>query len=135
MEGLMPQAQKSIVSINEPYQRAARKTLGDLSKASVRELIELYYACEAADERWGALEMKGRAERVAIHELDRVFYMQEVIIAEMQKRPPGDREEVKRISAMLSWFDKSGADDAGLYADVLKSVNALSPALNRSATT
>jgi hypothetical protein len=114
-EGLMPlQPEKSIVSINEPYRKAARKTLGNLTKTPTSQLIDLYYACERAEEDWqNALDHTvGRnertAERVAAHELDRIFYMQEIIVAEMRKRSPDDRYEVERVRAMLSWFDKSG---------------------------
>jgi hypothetical protein len=124
-------ATESAYSINDYHRKAARKSLGNLSRMTMMNLTKLYVACMYAEETWlDAFEDDGRTGSVITQEMDRLFYMQEAIVDEVRKRPTPDNDELERAHMLIGWFDKLERDDEGLYAlyqDVIKSVEAIHP--------
>jgi hypothetical protein len=124
-------ATQSADRINDYHRKAARKSLGNLSRMTMLNLIKLYDACECAEETWlDAFEDDGRTGSVITQEMDRLFYMQEAIVDEVRKRPTPDKHELERANVLIAWFDKLEQHNEGLHAlyeDVIKSVEAIHP--------
>jgi hypothetical protein len=127
------------IAISKHHRDAARVTLGELSKASIQQLVTLFDACSSAQDIWNGAGMMPRSgyegddERVPTilsDEWMRLFYLKEAIVAEVRRRPMPDRYETERARVLVAWYDATGEDDTNLYRDMIKSLTAIVPGVN-----
>ena len=116
----------------------AKETLGDLSKATIQQLVALFDACEYAGDVWLSAINKPRSgyrgddERVPDvieDEQNRLWHMQETIVKELQHREPTPKlhDEHERACIFIRWYQVAGEDNLSLYADGMKILTAISP--------
>jgi hypothetical protein len=124
-------------------EKAARVIVGNLSSSTVDQLVTLYDACECAAEVWLGAVNKPRScyegddknvVRIMDEEMDRLWHIQELIVAELRRRTPEPhqqpvdrrRDQVERARVLMDWFCKDDDDDE-LYVELAKAVPSLQP--------
>jgi hypothetical protein len=130
-------------SPTERGRKTASAAIGDLSSATVDQLATLYDACESAVAVWlGAVNQprscyEGDDEHVVDimdQEMDRLFYIQELVVAELRGRAPEAihdpcrrrQDRVVRARVLMDWFCKDDDDDE-LYVEIANAVPLLQP--------
>jgi hypothetical protein len=130
-------------SSSDRTEKTARVIVGDLSSATVDQLVILYDACECAVAVWVGAVNQPRAcyegddknvVRIMDEEMDRLWHIQELVIAELRRRAPEPnhdpiqrrRDQVERARVLIDWFCKDDDDDE-LYVELAKAVPSLQP--------